>query len=177
MFRHRIGRRVKELGVATASATVLLVSGLMMSAADAQTERTSIALGAMSAPGAMRAALRTALYEELDAVPSVRVTSSRNARYVLRGSVTRMASHRQTERLECEVSLIVADRRGGTIRFILEGRAAAHLPTDEASILRLQPEVMRAAVRGALRSLASHRSLTADRSLPEKRALRATRES
>jgi len=130
-----------------------LLSGSMIDAASAQGRRTSIAIGETTAPSALNGALRDALRDELGGVSSVRVTSTRRARYVLRGSITHIDERRESDRMECEVSLILADRRGGNIRLILEGRAAARLPQGEEAITRLRPEVLRAAVRGALRPL------------------------
>jgi len=99
------------------------------------------------------AALRTALRRELDALGSVRVAASeRRAQYVLRGSVTRLDARdvgRETE-VRCEVSLIVAEARGGSIRLLLSGRAGARGAGDAR---RLEAEALGAAVRGALRPL------------------------
>ena len=55
--------------------------------------------------------------------------------------------------VRCEVSLVVADARGGAVRAMLRGRAGARGGTDAA---RLQGNALRAAVRGALRPLAQH---------------------
>ncbi len=137
-------------------ATILgaaLLSGPMIDAASAQGRSTSIAIGETSAPGALGAELRNALRDELGGVANVRVTNARRARYVLRGSITHIDERRESDRMECEVSLILADRRGGNIRLILEGRAAARLPQGDDAVARLRPEVLRAAVRGALRPL------------------------
>ena len=133
-----------------------LLSGSMMGDADAQRRRargTTIAIGETSAPLRLRGALRDALRDELGVVDGVEVTNARHARYVLRGSVTRIDTEPQSDRIECEVSLILADRRGGNIRLILEGRAGARRPQGAAEVARLRPEVVRAAVRGALRPL------------------------
>lgn len=124
-----------------------------INAADAQGRSTAVAIGETTAPGALRGALRDALRDELGGVSGIRLTDARRARYVLRGSVTHIDERRETDRMECEVSLILADRRGGSIRLILEGRAAARLPQGDAEVARLRPEVLRAAVRGALRPL------------------------
>jgi len=133
----------------------ILVGALLttIDGAAAQGRATSIAIGETTAPGPLRSALRDALRDELGGVNGVRVTDARRARYVLRGSVTHIDERRESDRMECEVSLILADRRGGNIRLILEGRAAARLPQGDAAVARLRPEVLRAAVRGALRPL------------------------
>lgn len=113
---------------------------------------TPIAIGETAAPGALvESQLREALSVELDAVRGVRVAPTPRAQYVLRGSVTRLEVRGEAERrqLECEVSLVVADRRGGAVRMMLSGRAVARGPEVE----RLGPQVVRAAVRGALRPL------------------------
>jgi len=130
-----------------------LLSGPMLDAASAQGRSTSIAIGETRAPGALGRVLREALRDELDSVAGVRVTNARRARYVLRGSITHIDERRESGRMECEVSLVLADRRGGNIRLILEGRAAARLPRRDEAVARLRPELLRAAVRGALRPL------------------------
>lgn len=120
---------------------------------DAEAQRlTPIAIGETAAPGELvETQLREALSVELDAVRGVRVTPTPRAQYVLRGSVTRLEVRGEAERrqIECEVSLVVADRRGGAVRMMLSGRAVARGPEVE----RLGPQVVRAAVRGALRPL------------------------
>ena len=130
-------------------AVVCAVTGSMIGLASAQRARlTSVALGETSAPEPFGPALRDAMNSELARAPGLRVTQTARARYVIRGSVTRLDERRDRERaqIECEVSIIVADRRSGNVRFILEGRAAASGPRDE----RTRHSVVRAAVRGAL---------------------------
>ncbi|MBX3249137.1 MAG: hypothetical protein KF901_18305 [Myxococcales bacterium] len=139
-------RRVGWWSVAVMVAVVGLVH-----AVEAQ-RSTAVAIGETAAPEAIVGEhLRAALSEELGAVHGVRVTPTRSAHYVLRGAVTRLEVEGESDRrrLECEVSLIVADRRGGSVRMVLSGRASARGPGVE----RLQSQVVRAAVRGALRPL------------------------
>ncbi|MEZ4253798.1 MAG: hypothetical protein R3B99_36805 [Polyangiales bacterium] len=117
---------------------------------------TPIAIGETAAPGeVVESQLREALNEELGEVRGVRVAPTPRAQYVLRGSVTRLEVRGDADRrqLECEVSLVVADRRGGAVRMMLSGRAVARGPEVD----RLGPQVVRAAVRGALRPLGTQR--------------------
>ena len=110
---------------------------------------TNVAVGSVTGPSGD--SLRRALAQELESAPGVRLTQSRRASFVVAASVTRLdeVESRQRLELECEVSVFVSDRRGGAVRFILQGRAAARgAPTQ-----RLRDTVIRAAVRGALRPL------------------------
>ncbi len=54
--------------------------------------------------------------------------------------------------VRCEVSLVVTEARGGSIRAMLRGRGGARGSGDAA---RLSNDALRAAVRGALRPLAT----------------------
>ncbi|MEC7524922.1 MAG: hypothetical protein VYE22_33890 [Myxococcota bacterium] len=105
--------------------------------------------------GAQRQALAGAISEALDRAPDVRLAPAGRADLVVRGSIVRLERTRVAEGLEvrCEVSLVVADARGGAVRAMLRGRAGARGGTDVA---RLQGNALRAAVRGALRPLAQH---------------------
>ncbi len=117
---------------------------------------TPIAIGETAAPEeGVETQLREALSAELDALSGVRLAPTPRAQYVLRGSVTKLEVRGEAERrqIECEVSLVVADRRGGSVRMMLSGRAVARGPQVE----RLGPQVVRAAVRGALRPLSAQR--------------------
>jgi hypothetical protein len=98
-------------------------------------------------------ALRASLERELARLPSLRVAATREARYVVRGSVTRLerTPAGRDVQVRCEVSLVVAEARGGSIRFMLSGRAGARGP-DAATLERA---ALDAAVRGALRPLSS----------------------
>ncbi len=113
---------------------------------------TSVAVGstgALSTDPALGPALRSALADELGDVGNVRVTSRGRARYIVRGSVTRLErqSIRGRTHIECEVSLIIAGRRDGAVKLMLSGRATAQGAPS------LEDAVLRAAVRGALRPL------------------------
>ncbi|MEQ8453116.1 MAG: hypothetical protein RLO52_20760 [Sandaracinaceae bacterium] len=101
------------------------------------------------------AALAGAISAALDHAPDVRLTSARRAQLVVRGSVVRLERTRVAEGFEvrCEVSLIVADARGGSVRAMLRGRAGARGGQDVA---RLRANALQAAVRGALRPLGAH---------------------
>lgn len=116
---------------------------------------TSVAvgeLGTTTGAATSTGALRDALTHELDRLAGVRLTPTRRARYVVRGSVVRLETEasEQGHRVQCEVSLIVAERRGGTVRMMLSGRAAAEGPRGAD---RLRETALAAAVRGALRPL------------------------
>jgi hypothetical protein len=106
-----------------------------------------VAIGDISSP-----ALRQALSSELVNVGGLRLESQSRARYVVQGSLTRL-ERRDIDRgmeVDCEVSLILADARGGAVRLMLSGRAGARGGTDGVAVERAAVE---AAVRGALRPL------------------------
>ena len=116
-----------------------------------------VALGEMGASRpAMAAALTGAVEDELRQRDDVTLAPTGRAELVLRGSVVRMERHRVGQDLEvrCEVSVIVADARGGSIRAMLRGRAGAR----GRDARRLSDNALRAAVRGALRPLGAHGS-------------------
>ncbi len=109
--------------------------------------------GALTSSPVAAGALREALVRELGRLPSLRVASAREARYVVRGSVTRLdrSPVGSEVQVRCEVSLIVADARGGSIRLMLSGRAGAR----GSDAVTLERAALDAAVRGALRPLPS----------------------
>jgi hypothetical protein len=116
-----------------------------------------IAIGEVAAVegGAAAArALSRALAEAIEAQPDADLAPMRRAELVLRGSVVRIERSAVAGGLEvrCEVSVIVADARGGAIRAMLRGRGGARGDGDPA---RLSDDALRAAVRGALRPLSS----------------------
>lgn len=116
----------------------------------------AIAVGEMAATaGGPRAAtaLESAIETELASRHDLRLApDARRARYVVRGSVVQLERRQVSDGLEvrCEVSLIVADARGGSVRAMLSGRAGAR-GVDDAD--RLARAALEAAVRGALRPL------------------------
>ncbi|HJL03526.1 MAG TPA: hypothetical protein RMH85_13075 [Polyangiaceae bacterium LLY-WYZ-15_(1-7)] len=133
-------------------AAIVAVGSIHGAEAQRDAAATAVAIGATSAPErALRGALRQALAQELPSVRGVRLEETRRARYVLRGAVTRMDVRHDDDHtaIDCEVSLIVAERRRGTVRMMLSGRASARGDQVE----RLRESVVRAAVRGALRPL------------------------
>lgn len=136
---------------AAAPLAALMVGSVLgtLHGASAQSEQTPVVLGELSGPREVADTLRTALNEELDAVSGIRVTRSRRARWVLRGSITRLDVVTDGDRneIECEVSLVMAER--GNVRMMLSGRAAAR----GANVGRLTESAVRAAVHGALRPL------------------------
>lgn len=111
-----------------------------------------VAIGDLVARDASSQGLHDALSSELSQLGNVRVTQPRRARYVVGGRVTRLERRRVAERQEVhvEVSLVVAERRGGSIRMMLSGRATA---AGAGSPDSLATSALRAAVRGALRPL------------------------
>lgn len=119
--------------------------------------RTSIVAvgetGAQTASPGDAGALHDALVREIGRLEGLRLAETRRARYVVGGSVTRLdrrANGRDVE-VRCEVSLVVADARGGSIRMMLSGSAGAR--GDDAETLA--HAALEAAVRGALRPLPS----------------------
>jgi len=106
-----------------------------------------VAIGDISSP-----TLRRALSEEIENLGGLRLTSSERARFVVEGSFTRLERRTVEHGLEvdCEVSLILTDARGGAIRMMLSGRAGARggLVGDA-----VEQAAIEAAVRGALRPL------------------------
>ncbi len=95
--------------------------------------------------------LRDALSAEVSMNPRLRLSAPGAASVVLRGSITRLERTAMGARshVRCEISLIVADRRGGSVRAMLRGRASAQGTPGRS----LDRAVIRAAVRGALGSL------------------------
>lgn len=117
---------------------------------------TSVAVGETGAtvatPGAA-SELHQALADELGLAAGLRLTPAPSARYVVRGSVTRLVQEPADDdvAVRCEVSLLVAEARGGNVRFVLSGRASARGDGRDGN--RLARTALRAAVRGALRPL------------------------
>lgn len=112
-----------------------------------------VALGELEGAAAGDAAFSDALRGALRGTPDVRITDRGHAQLVLRGSVVALERREVEGSLEirCEVSVIVADARGGSIRAMLRGRAGAR-GADEDTLSR---DALRAAARSALRPLAS----------------------
>jgi hypothetical protein len=106
-----------------------------------------VAIGDIRSP-----ALRRALEGEIDSVGGLRLSSQERARFVVEGSLTRLERRNIEHGMEvdCEVSLLLADARGGTVRLMLSGRAGARGGMDGDAVERAAVE---AAVRGALRPL------------------------
>ncbi|HJL17389.1 MAG TPA: hypothetical protein RMH99_17100 [Sandaracinaceae bacterium LLY-WYZ-13_1] len=147
---HGLAGRALGLAVATAVLCVPM-------ATRAQRGPVRVALGELGASEggprtarALEAAIERALRDRED----VRLVGAGRAQLVLRGSVVRLERRRVGRALEvrCEVSVIVADARGGSIRAMLRGRAGAR----GSDPTRLRANALRAAVRGALRPLAAH---------------------
>jgi len=142
----------RSIGVALAMA-VLCVAG--PTAAERGPLRVAVGeTGATTGGPRMARALSAALARALDGRADVRLTGRRQAQLVVRGSVVRLERRHRARELEvrCEVSLIVADARGGSIRAMLRGRAGARGGGDAA---HLSDSALRAAVRSALRPLAA----------------------
>ncbi len=106
-----------------------------------------VAIGDISSP-----TLRRAIEGELENLGGFRVENQRHARFVVQGSLTRLDRRDAPHGMEvdCEVSLILADARGGAVRLMLSGRAGARGGADHQAVERAAVE---AAVRGALRPL------------------------
>jgi hypothetical protein len=123
-------------------------------ATHAQRAPVRVAVGELGAGEGSADALFGAIARTLEDNPEIRVTTTPRAELVVRGSVVRLERRRVGNELEvsCEVSLIVAEARGGSIRAMLRGRGGARGGRDAE---RLSDDALRAAVRGALRPLAS----------------------
>jgi hypothetical protein len=130
-----------------------LVCGARPSAA--QRFRTlAVAVGETAAlveATALAPELRAALADELAHHPELRLSPMGSANLVVRGSITRLERSRAGDhgQVRCEVSLIVAERRGGAVRAMVSGRASGQGTLGVA----LDRAVIHAAVRGALRPL------------------------
>jgi hypothetical protein len=137
-------------------ATAVLVSVCVpFRSAEGQRALESIAVGATGTTIASSNAdrdLRNALTDELSTLGGVRVAPEHEARWVVRGSVTRLDRRvvGHAVEVQCEVSLLVADRRGGSVRMMLNGRAGARGGQSGESLDQI---ALQAAVRGALRPL------------------------
>ena len=144
----------------TSGAFALVLSSVLFAAHAAGDAPPSIAVGETAATAGgpeMAGALEDALSTEIASRRDVRLTEdARRARWVVRGSVVQLEEHEVADGLEvrCEVSLIVADARGGSVRAMLQGRAGARGVDDPE---RLARAALQAAVRGALRPIATLR--------------------
>src|SRR5690606_23652205 len=143
------------LAVASAlalSTTMMFPSSL--SSAQRSARALTIAVGetgAITDSAGLAPALRNALAAALEPHPAVELSPLHSARVVVRGSITRLDRAMVDGRAEvrCEVSLVVAERRGGSVRALLSGRARAQGTPGP----RLDSSAIRAAVEGALRPL------------------------
>ena len=116
---------------------------------------TPIAVGSTGsavAPPGMEGVLRSALSEEIASLGGVRLEEPAHARFVVQGAVTRLERRdaRPGVEVQCEVSLVVSDARGGAVRVMLSGRAGARGTEAGDAVERA---ALQAAVRGALRPL------------------------
>jgi hypothetical protein len=80
-----------------------------------------------------------------------RVSASRDTEFKLSGTIVRgeRGAENGLSSYRCEVSLILSERRSGSVRALLSGRASGSGPRLE----ELEPKVLRTAVTGALRRL------------------------
>jgi len=110
--------------------------------------QTGSTVGARSAE-----ALSQTLATELAARADVELATGIRAQIVVGGAVVAFERTSRGDQIEihCEVSLIVSDARGGAIRAMLRGRGGAR----GSNPAQLSRDALRAAVRGALRPLAS----------------------
>lgn len=99
--------------------------------------------------------IQDAMQEVLAGTPEVDVVPARRAELELRATVAELRSQRTHEGVEvrARVTVVVADARGGAVRAMLTGRAGARGGDD---VNRLSDNALRAAVRGALRSIGQH---------------------
>ena len=146
-------RRIDARLVARLCAVAIVV-GALGAASDGEGQRRAtlpgVAIGALTSNGTTQEVLRETLALELSRLGGVRVTALPDARYLVGGAVTRLERRRVAGRsqVHCEVSLIVAERRGGSIRMMLTGQATAAGSGDT-----LESSALSAVVRGALRPL------------------------
>lgn len=96
--------------------------------------------------------LNDSMHDNLSQQRGVQLVSREQADFVIWGAVTHLSNRvQQGEReVDCNVSVIVAEARGGSIRFTLAGRAVAR---GDVRSNALTNEAMTAAVRGALTPL------------------------
>lgn len=143
------GRRKHALWLAAATVAAVYLCVLESPAYGQPSHRQlRVAVGDTGSP-----ALREALQDELATLGGVRVANASRARYVVTGSLTRLERRRvgaSALEVDCEVSLILADARGGAIRMMLSGRAGARGGTTGDAV---EHAALEAAVRGALRPL------------------------
>ena len=140
----------KTLAVRTMCAAAMVVVCAFAARGRADRRVVRVAVGDVDGVG-----LEEAMRTELERSPDLQVVTARNAELVLRGTVVEhrlRVMHGGEVEVRCEVSVVVADARGGSIRAMLRGRAGARGGDDSAS---LRENALRAAVRGALRPLAS----------------------
>lgn len=97
-------------------------------------------------------AMTDSMHHNLRGQAGVQVVSRQDADFVLWGSVTRLSNRVAAgeREIDCKVSVIVADARGGSIRFTLAGHAVAR---GDLHSNALAADAMSAAVRGALKPL------------------------
>lgn len=115
-------------------------------------ERTTVAIGSTAATqggATAAAAFKDALATELSQLQGVGLAPAKRATFLVHGSVIRY-ERESDDRFRCEVSLLIADRRGGSVRMMLEGRAVAE---GSKPVAQLRENALRHAVRGALRPL------------------------
>ncbi len=100
-------------------------------------------------------AIADAMREILATTPEVDVVPAPRAELELRGVVAELRHQTLHDIVEvrARVTVVVADARGGAVRAMLTGRAGARGGGD---VDRLSQNALRAAVRGALRSLGQH---------------------
>lgn len=124
----------------------------------AHAPQTAIAIGDFApiagqrgSEGELEHAIRTALASH----PAVTVSPDmQHARFVVTGSVVELSQRVLTgdeREVRCRVSVVVADARGGSVRAMLEGRAAVRGGGTEDAMRR---SAVHGAVASALRSIA-----------------------
>jgi hypothetical protein len=142
------GRRQQALWLTIATACAVYLCALDSPAyGQPGTGHLPVALGDIRSPE-----LRRALEGEIVSLGGLRLSTQERARFVVQGSFTRLERRNVGHGLEvdCEVSLLLADARGGAVRLMLSGRAGARGGSDANAVERAAVE---GAVRGALRPL------------------------
>lgn len=157
LLRREVGLLL--VGVATLVGCLVLPVGVKGHARGAP---LTVAVAELSGTSrATEEALRTAVTTNLASVRGYRIGPLRDADLVLRGGVkTHRYGQGDGRGVRCEVSIVLADRRGGRIKMILSGKARAQGGFDDV----LASAAVRAAVKGAFAPLlARPRSLVRGR--------------
>lgn len=142
--------RAKALAAAAVAWVVTcgVATGVVPSASAQRRARVRVSL--VSDP-----AIEAAMREAIASTPEIDLVPAGQAQLELRGTVAELSRSQLHDGMEvrARVTVVVADAHGGAVRAMLTGRAGAR---GGADVDRLSENALRAAVRGALRSLSAH---------------------